>query len=712
MFKGVIYLSQGKVIVSDVRDVIYENYMPYAVKVLIDRAIPDLQDGLKPSQRRIVYTMHKEKLENKKTKCANIVGATMKLHPHGDQAIYATLVRMTDRYGAWNIPLISGKGNFGFINSDIEYAAPRYTEAMLTEIHKEYFDFMDAVEMVPSYDNKANEPKALPVTFPAVLANPSEGIAVGYATSIPSFNIYDLLEATKAIVKNEQVDFTTLKPNFPTGGQIVATREELRKIWTTGKGSLYMYPKYKIVQHNNYFTMVVTELPYGSVARTVIEELYALAKKDTYLSTRFMQAMDETGINGFKITVDIRGQADEMVNYIINKTSMSKTYSCNINVINGNSLKSLGVKHLLADWCEWRKKIVVAHFQNEMKTLFSKMELLKAYISFMTNVDIEEWVKLVRKEDSDEKLYAYLAQKVTPFNETIFNFLLDLKMREIKRFSFKQREEQLKKLEEKYKECEAIVADPTDYIVEQLEKLQYEFGSSEDVQRSEVYDSHPYELLPVSVEKQRYVDTSYVNIGITPDLFIYKNSVRSKMPDGCVFNFQCRANDVLMLFSEQGGVYKLYLENIEYTTGKKVGEFIPTHFRQNDIDVVDIKFLEPDVTYIFCDDAGKVCMVDSNEFITEKRKQKYVQNGFAGGSLVNSFAIPTSELDSKYLKATSLLGMKATVKLSDILRKSRTAKTCVFAGNIDNIRKYELITLEEAENYEVGKASAVKLRRV
>lgn len=705
-------MSQSKVVVNDVRDVIYENYMPYAVKVLVDRAIPDLQDGLKPSQRRIIYTMHKEKLENKKTKCANIVGTTMKLHPHGDQAIYGTMVRMADRHGAWNLPLIEGKGNFGYINSDIEFAAPRYTEAMMTKISKEYFEYMDAVEMIPSYDNKSEEPKALPVTFPAILANPSEGIAVGYATSIPSFNIHDLLEVTKNIIRNVTVDYLMLKPNFPTGGQIVATRDELRKIWTTGKGSLYMYPKFDLVQNSNHFTMVITELPYGSVARTVIEEVYALAKKDSYFGSRFMSALDETGINGFKITIDLRGQADEVVNYVINKTSLSKTFSSNINVIDGSSLKTLGVKHLLTEWCNWRKIIVVKHFEKEMDTLFSKMELVKAYISFMSNVDIEEWVKLVRNEDEDAVLYAYLAQRVTPFNKNIFEFLLDLKMREIKKFSFTQREEQLKKMIDKYNDCADIVKDPTYFIVEQLEKLQDMFGSSEDVQRSQVHSFYTEELMPVSVERQKFVDTSYVNVGITQDLFVFKNTLRSKMPDGCVFNFQCRACDVIILFSEQGDVYKLYLENIEYTTGKKVGEFIPAHFGVNDIDVVDAKLLEQDMTYIFCDDSGKVCVVNSNEFITEKRKQKHIQNGFAGGEILNSFVIRTIELDNYYIKATSLLGMKATVKISDILRKSRTAKTCVFAGNIDNIKKIELVTVEAVENYEEGLASGVKLRRV
>ena len=704
-------VQKNNVAVSNVNDVVYKNYMPYAAKVLLDRAIPDLQDGLKPSQRRIVYTMYKEKLENKKTKCANIVGATMKLHPHGDQAIYGTMVRMTDRHGGWNLPLIEGKGNFGFINSDIDFAASRYTEATMTKYVKEYFGFMDAVDMLPSYDNRNSEPKALPVSFPAVLANASSGIAVGYSTSIPSFNINDLLEATKAILTNEEFDYMELKPNFSTGGQVVATREELKKIWSTGIGKLYLFAKYNIIKYNNSFTVEVTELPYNSVSRTVIDELYALAKRDSLFGSRFISALDETGIKGFKLCINLRGEPDNIINYMLHKTSMSSTYPVSINVIDNRDLRSLGVKHLLSDWCKWRKSVVTLHFNNEVKALESRIMMLRAYMSFMKNVDIEEWVKMIKDGASDTELYDYLSKRVSPFNQEIFDFLLDLKLKEIKKFSLEQRQLQLDKLTAESAHFKSIADDPTDFIVDQLSELQKKFGTSEELQKSVVYYNFPAHLKPIRVERKKVVDTSTVQVGITSDLFLYKNTPRSKMPE-CHFTFSCRASDVVILFTEQGGVYKIYLEDIDYTTGKKVGEFIPSLFGVDDIDVVACYILDKGIKYIFGDDEGRICIVESDEFITEKRKQKFVQNGFAGGDIVDSFELTDEEFNSLYLKATSLLGWKATVKISDILKKSKTARTSVFAGNIDNIVGYDVVPLDEVENYEQGKASGVKLEAI
>jgi DNA gyrase subunit A len=471
----VMSLAKQTVVDTDIRDVIYGNYMPYAVKVLLDRAIPDLQDGLKPSQRRILYTMYKQKLFNNKTKSANVVGEVMKLHPHGDMAIYETMTRMTDKYGAWNFPLIYGKGNFGSVTSNFASAAPRYTEAMLEEYAKEYFEFLDSVEMLPSYDNKNTEPKALPVNFPAVLANPTEGIAVGFATSIPSFNVIDLIEATKAVIQGKEFNYMDLRPDFPTGGSIVALYESMKEIWTKGKGSIPIYATYSIEQKGRYFEMVVTELPYGVIIENVIDGLYKLAKRDNYFKTRFIEARDESGIKGFKLVIKFNGEPDAIVNYVLNKSDLQKNYPVNINVIDGNSLKQIGVRHLLREWCKWRKEIVSKHFKMLVEDLANKLMFLQAYMSFMSKVDIDEWVKLVKNEDNDIVLYNYLKAKVTPFNQQIFEFLLDLKIKDIRKFSFGQKKEQVVNLTKELQRAEGIVLNPVPFIVDELSGLQVKF---------------------------------------------------------------------------------------------------------------------------------------------------------------------------------------------------------------------------------------------
>lgn len=705
-------LAKQTVVDTDIRDVIYGNYMPYAVKVLLDRAIPDLQDGLKPSQRRILYTMYKQKLLNNKTKSANVVGEVMKLHPHGDMAIYETMTRMTDKYGAWNFPLIYGKGNFGSVTSNFASAAPRYTEAMLEDHAKEYFEFLDSVEMLPSYDNKNTEPKALPVNFPAVLANPTEGIAVGFATSIPSFNVIDLIEATKAVIQGKEFNYMDLRPDFPTGGSIVALWESMKEIWTRGKGSIPIYATYSIEQKGRYFEMVVTELPYGVIIENVIDGLYKLAKRDNYFRTRFIEAKDESGIKGFKLVIKLNGEPDAVVNYILNKSDLQKNYPVNINVIDGNSLKQIGVRHLLIEWCKWRKAVVSKHFKLLVEDLESKLMFLQAYMSFMAKVDIDEWVKLVKNEDNDIVLYNYLKARVTPFNQQIFEFLLDLKIKDIRKFSLEQKKEQLVNLTKELQRAEEIVLDPVPFIVDELSGLQVKFEKKGYRQKSVIYDEYPEDLTPVTVIYEKPVDRSNVQIGITEDLFIYKNSMNAKMPSNCVYNVNCKANDVIMLFASTGEIYKVYLENIEYTTGKKTGVFILSDFGIEDAEIIDIKLWKPDMTYVFCDDDGRICIVSSNEFVTDKRKQKYIQKGFADGNYIGSIEFADSDSDNVYVKVTSLLGKQATVKFTDILRKSKTAKTAVFAGKIDNIRDMQLVTLDCAVNYKSGEATNVALALV
>ena len=705
-------LAKQTVVDTDIRDVIYGNYMPYAVKVLLDRAIPDLQDGLKPSQRRILYTMYKQKLFNNKTKSANVVGEVMKLHPHGDMAIYETMTRMTDKYGAWNFPLIYGKGNFGSVTSNFASAAPRYTEAMLEDHAKEYFEFLDSVEMLPSYDNKNTEPKALPVNFPAVLANPTEGIAVGFATSIPSFNVIDLIEATKATVQGEEFNYMDLRPDFPTGGSIVTLYESMKEIWTKGKGSIPIYATYSIEQKGRYFEMVVTELPYGVIIENVIDGLYKLAKRDNYFKTRFIEARDESGIKGFKLVIKFNGEPDAIVNYVLNKSDLQKNYPVNINVIDGNSLKQIGVRHLLREWCKWRKEIVSKHFKMLVEDLANKLMFLQAYMSFMSKVDIDEWVKLVKNEDNDIVLYNYLKAKVTPFNQQIFEFLLDLKIKDIRKFSFGQKKEQVVNLTKELQRAEGIVLNPVPFIVDELSGLQVKFKKKGYRQKSVIHYEYPEDLTPVTVIYEKPVDRSNVQIGITEDLFIYKNSMNAKMPSNCVYNVNCKANDVIMLFASTGEIYKVYLENIEYTTGKKTGVFILSDFGIEDAEIIDIKLWKPDRTYVFCDDDGRVCIVSSNEFATDKRKQKYIQKGFADGNYIGSIEFADSDSDNVYVKVTSLLGKQATVKFTDILRKSKTAKTVVFAGKIDNIRDMQLVELTGVVNYKSGEATNVALELV
>ena len=344
-----------------ITDTLETNYMPYAMSVIVSRAIPEI-DGFKPSHRKLLYTMYKMGLlTGARTKSANIVGQTMKLNPHGDAAIYETMVRLSKGYGALLHPFVDSKGNFGKVYSrDMAYAASRYTEAKLSPVCAELFRDIDqdAVDFVDNYDNKMKEPTLLPTTFPNILVSANQGIAVGMASQLCGFNLKEVCETTIAYLKNPEctISDTLLAPDFPTGGELLCDPSELEKVYRTGRGGIKVRARWRYLPKENLIE--VYEIPYSTTIEAILDKVAELVKAGKIKEIADMR--DETDLSGLKLAIDLKRGTDpeKLMQKLFRQTPMQDTLSCNFNVLVAGMPRVMGVKELLEEWTAWRTECV------------------------------------------------------------------------------------------------------------------------------------------------------------------------------------------------------------------------------------------------------------------------------------------------------------------------------------------------------------------
>ena len=383
-------------------DTLEENYMPYAMSVIISRAIPEI-DGLKPSHRKLLYTMYKMGLLNGNlTKSANVVGQTMKLNPHGNSAIYETMVRLTDGNGALLLPLVKSKGNFGRVYSrDMAYAASRYTEVKLNPVCSELFGDLDknTVDFVDNYDGTMKEPTLLPATFPSILANPNQGIAVGMASNICSFNLRELCEATIMLMHDPDADIldTLLAPDFPTGGELIYNHSELREIYRTGRGSFKVRAKYKYDKSQNCID--IKEIPYTTTVEVIIDKIVDLVKSGKV--KEISDIRDETDLKGLKITIDLkRGvDPDKLMLKLFKMTPLQDSFGCNFNILVEGSPIVLGVNDMICEWLRFRRSCIKRAIAFDIQKKSEKLHLLEGLSLIL--LDIDKAIKIVRETEDD-----------------------------------------------------------------------------------------------------------------------------------------------------------------------------------------------------------------------------------------------------------------------------------------------------------------------
>ena len=419
-----------------ITETIEKNYMPYVMSVIVSRAIPEI-DGFKPSHRKLLYTMYKMGLMNgARTKSANVVGQTMHLNPHGDMAIYETLVRLTRGNEALLHPFIDSKGSFGKQYSrDMAFAAPRYTEVKLDPFCAELFAGIDknAVEMIPNYDNTTTEPTLLPTTFPNVLVSPNMGIAVGMASQICSFNLTEVCDATVALLKNPKTDVEKIldlmkAPDFSTGGQLLYDRAQMKEIYETGRGSVRLRARYVFDKQHNCIDII--QIPYSTTIETILKSVGDLVKEGKI--REITDYRDEIDLSGFKLTLDVRRgtDPDALMNRLFKLTPLEDSFSCNFNVLVDGAPRQMGVIEILHEWIRFRRNCLVRELNYDLGKKKDKLHLLRGLGKIL--LDIDKAIKIVRETEKEADVVPNL---MTGFriDQIQAEYIAEIKLRHLNR---------------------------------------------------------------------------------------------------------------------------------------------------------------------------------------------------------------------------------------------------------------------------------------
>ena len=619
----------GEVVEQNIDSTIRENYMPYAMSVILSRAIPEI-DGFKPSHRKLLYTMYKMGLlSGARTKSANIVGATMKLNPHGDSAIYDTMVRLSRGYEALLHPYVDSKGNFGkFYSRDMAWAASRYTEAKLDKICNELFRDIDkdTVDFVDNYDNTMKEPSLLPVAFPSVLVNTNTGIAVGMASNICSFNLKEICETTAALIRdpNHDVMQTLPAPDFIGGCQIIYDERALRQVYETGKGGIKLRARYEYDKSANCID--VLSIPSTTTCEVIIEKIIDLVK--TGKIKDIADVRDETGIDGLKITIDLKRGADpdKLMAKLYRFTTLEDSFSCNFNVLIGGVPRVLGVKALLEEWIAFRIECVRRRTYFDRNKKAEKLHLLKGLEAIL--LDIDKAVKIVRETDEEAEVVPNLMIGFG-IDEVQAEYVAEIKLRHLNREYILKRTAEIEALEKEIAELDEILKSKTrikTIIVKELKEIAEKYGQP---RKSIII----YEDIVSYTEEKDDVPDYPVNLFFTKEGYFKKITPQSlrmssnhKLKDGDEIAQTCEFsnNGELLFFTDKCQVYKAKAADFTDTKASALGEYVPAKLGmdegENAVYMVATKDYKGILLFAF--ENGKLAKVPLEAYQTKTNRKK------------------------------------------------------------------------------------------
>ncbi len=609
------------------------NYMPYAMSVIMSRAIPEI-DGFKPSHRKLLYTMYKMNLLNAvRTKSANIVGATMKLNPHGDAAIYETMVRLSAGNQSLLHPYVDSKGNFGrAYSSDMEYAASRYTEAKLSPIAGELFRDIDkdTVDFVDNYDATMKEPTLLPVTFPSVLVNNNMGIAVGMASNICSFNLNEVCETAIALMKDDQADITeTLKaPDFPGGGRIIYDRDEMQKIYESGRGSIKVRSVYTYDKSQNCID--ITEIPPTTTVEAIITKMAELVKAGKLREVADVR--NEIGLSGLRITIDLkRGvDPDKLMNRLFATTPLEDSFSCNFNVLIAGVPQVLGVRRILEEWTAFRMECVRRRTYFDLHKAKDKLHLLKGLAKIL--LDIDKAIRIVRETEEEAEVVPNLMIGFG-IDEVQAEYVAEIKLRHLNREYILKRTDEIERLEQEVEELEGILksaAKVRSIIVSELKDVMKKHGqprkslllyASDLAQADEVVEeAAPDYPCTLFFTREGYFKK------ITPQSLRMSSEQKLKEGDALFRTVETSNRQDLLFFTNQGNVYKTKASEFGDTKASALGDYIPAKLGMDTDEVpVDMVITADYSGYLlFFFENGKVAKVDLMSYATKANRRKLV----------------------------------------------------------------------------------------
>ena len=610
---------RAAVVEQPITDTLELNYMPYAMSVIVSRAIPEI-DGFKPSHRKLLYTMYKMGLmTGGRTKSANIVGQTMRLNPHGDAAIYDTMVRLARGYGALLTPFVDSKGNFGkHYSRDMSWAAPRYTEAKLTAICGELFRDIDSdtVDFVDNYDNTMKEPALLPTTFPNILVSANSGIAVGMASQFCGFNLKEVCDTTVAYLKNPACDLTEtlLAPDFPTGGDLICDPNTLREIYETGRGSVKVRAKYRYVKEENLIE--IYEIPYSTTVEAILDKVAELIKAGKAKEIADMR--DETDLSGLKLTIDLkRGtDPDKLMTKLYKQTPLEDSFACNFNVLIAGSPRVLGVRQILEEWTAWRTDSV-------RRRVYFVLKGLKRIL-----LDIDKAIKIIRETEEEADVIPNLMIGFG-IDQVQAEYVAEIKLRNINKEYILKRVNETSALQDEIEDLEDLLASPRrikKVIVDELNEVAKKYG---EPRRTTIVYSHEIETYVEENDVEEYPVHVFLSREgyfkkITPLSLRMSGEQKFKEGDGLRQTFETTSNAEIMFFTDKCQVYKTRLSEFDDSKASLLGDYLPGKLGMDAGEAVVYAVLPGDYsgTMLFFFENGKAARVDLAAYKTTSNRRK------------------------------------------------------------------------------------------
>ena len=700
-----------------ITETLEKNYMPYAMSVIISRAIPEI-DGFKPSHRKLLYTMYKMGLlGGSRTKSANVVGQTMKLNPHGDAAIYETMVRLTEGHMALLHPLVDSKGNFGrHYSSNMAYAASRYTEVRLLPLCNEIFGDIDknTVEFVDNYDGTLKEPTLLPTAFPNILVNPNQGIAVGMASNIASFNLREICSATIALMKDKNAPLAEYieGPDFSTGGFLIRNDEVMEKIFSSGTGSVKVRAKYSYDKKQNIIE--ITEIPYSTTVEAIIDKLTELIKGGKLRDLNDVR--DETDKSGLKITLELkRGvDPDKLMARLYKQTPMEDSFSCNFNILINGEPKVLGVRDILRHWIEFRTGCIRRLLQFDIEKKSARLHLLEGLEKIL--LDIDKAIYIVRNTPEDAMVVPNLMSGFG-IDRIQAEFVAEIKLRNLNKEYILKRTSEIEKLIEEIADLQKTAesdAKIRKLIAKQLEEIAKKYGSD---RKTIVIDAED----EITESPESFIEDYNVRVFMSRENYFKKITLVSlraaseqkfKEGDSLLCEAEATNKMEMLFFSDKQNVYKMKLYDIPDTKASALGEYLPNLIGMEP----DEKIIYSTPAYdfggfmLFAFESGKVAKVDMKGYETKTNRKK-LTNAYGKGNIIGMLYCKEetkvalfSNIDKCVVFDTKDILTKTSrssqgVQVMTMRRKSLLKEICLPESRLKSTAGYEARTIPSSGYY-------------
>lgn len=629
-----------------ITNVLETNYMPYAMTVIVSRAIPEI-DGFKPAHRKLLYTMYKMGLlTGTKQKSAKVVGQTMVLNPHGDSAIYETLVRLTTGKGVLLHPFIESKGSFGKQCSEMVYAASRYTECKLDKFAEEIFNGIDrdAVDFVDNYDSTTTEPVILPTSFPNILVSPNSGIAVGMASEICSFNLREVCEVTSAYLRNEKITTDEIMdilkaPDFSSGGLLIYERDKIREVYETGKGSIKLRSKY--VYDKNENLIEVLQIPYTTTLEKIRESIIQLVKEGKIKD--ISDVRDEIDINGFKMTIDLKRGTDpeKLMQKLFKLTKLEDDFKCNFNILVGGVPQTMGIKQILEEWCAFRIECLRRTYIFDLNKKSEKLHLLFGLRSIL--LDIDKAIAIIRGTENEKDVVPNLMSGFS-IDEIQAEYVADIKLRNLNKQYILKRIDEISQLEKDIEELNLLISSERRIktrIIKQLSEIADKYGMPRKtyiIDKCDVNDDFVEEEVAVypceaflSMEGYFKKCTLASLRGNDIQKFKENDSLRTR--------FETNNSEEILFFTSDAQVYKSRLNDFDDSKASALGEYVPGKLKFNDNEKVVSAICLSEYTgrVVLFFENGKAVSVPMDSYYTKQNRKKLTNAFFGGSPLVAAF---------------------------------------------------------------------------